>query len=237
MSIKAKQPKPTPDDKPMDSIGTVIAAKKAKAQNNVINCPKCNRAFKKLDSLNTHVGKCNGKIGGGMPAGAQTQKTKELKAVKEAMQQTIASRVGEMLTHQFKQALGTSKLFMREKAPMGKLKRGNAERGNEQWTWKVTKVIDDADFMIYMSLEHDDRGAAKDDSTGVEYFWMEGKGGNYLALANLFDRAFGKPKENVELSEDPDAPVGVAGTGTTSAVRQMVLDTIREQLKKPRGGK
>lgn len=224
----------TPDKSPV-AVGEVIKGKKkelTKSHNGVINCPKCNRAFKKLDSMNKHIEGCDGKLGGGMPKGKQTQKTKDLRAQRELMQATIASRTNELLAAQFRQAIGGSKLYMREKVPMGKLKRGNAERGNEQWTFKVSRVLDDSEFMIYLSLPHDEHGNAKDPSTGVEYFYQaDYKGGNYLALANLLDRAFGKPKENIELGEDPDAPLPKHGTGTTIELRKAMISMVKQQIK------
>ena len=235
MIDKKKQPNKatTPDDTAVP-VGKIIKAKKkklTKTQNNVINCPKCNRAFKKQKSLDTHLEKCDGKIGGGMPTGHQTEKTKQLKLQKEMMMQTIANRTNELLTAQFRMALGQARLYMREKVPMGKLKRGDAPQGNEQYTYKVTKVQNESDFMIYLSLPHDSYGRAKDKTTGVEYYYMESKGGNYMALTNLLDRAFGKPKENIEVGEDPDAPLPVHGTGTTTELRKAMIAMVKQQIK------
>jgi hypothetical protein len=234
---KAANKATTPDDT-ATPVGEIIKSKKkklTKSQNSVINCSKCNRAFKSLINVTEHEKKCNGKIGGGMPKGAQTQKTKELRIQKEAMQQMIASRTNELIAAQFRQALGQARLFMRVKVPMGKLRRGHADSGNEQWTFKVTRVTDEADFMIYLSLPHNQYGGAKDKTTGVEYFYMESKGGNYLALSNLLDRAYGKPKENVELGEDPDAPLPKHGTGTTTELRKAMIAMVKQQIKD--GGK
>ena len=235
MTIHKKQPDKaiTPDDT-ATPVGSILNAKKKKLNKsvkNVINCPKCRRAFKIQASLDKHLETCNGKLGGGRPLGAESQKTKELKLQKEAMINIIASRTNELLAAQFRMALGQGVLMMREKVPMGELKRGKASRGNEKWTFKVSKVRDEAEFMIYLSLPHDTNGRAKDKDTGIEYFYMESKGGNYMELTNLLDRAYGKPKESLELGEDPDAPLPVHGTGTTTELRKALVSMVKKQIK------
>lgn len=233
MITKAKQPKPA--DKPMDSVGDVIAEKK-KTIKQFINCPKCNRAYKIQSSLDAHMAKCTGVNGAGRPEGSENEKTKELRLVKAEMQNRIAAKANMLIAAQMRMAMGTHRLYMRELVPMGKLKRGNADSGNEQHTYKVSRVVDDADFMIYLSLEHDEHGSAKDESTGVEYFYMLTSEGNHAALANLLDRAFGKPKENIEVGEDPDAPVGRHGTGNTAALREAFVELVKAQVKSSKDG-
>jgi hypothetical protein len=246
-SKQAKQPS-TPDT-PATKAGDIAKAKvdKLKKQSTFKNCPKCNRAYKKQETLDKHIESCNGRQqgidgnggareGAGRPKGSESEKTKVLKAQKSAMQELIAARTNELLAAQFRQAIGTARLFMREKVPMGELKRGKAPRGNEQWTWKVSRVVNDDDFMIYLSLKHDAHGNAKDTTTGIEFYYMEGKGGNYLALANLLDRAYGRPKESMEVSEDPDAPLPRAGTGTTTELRKAFVALVKNQIKAPKEG-
>jgi len=241
MTTHKKQPDKaiTPVDTAIP-VGKVIKAKAEKLKNNqILNCPKCNRAYKKQDSLDAHTKGCTGgkgnnggaREGSGRKPGVVSPEKQKLKLQKELMIATIAARTNELLASQFRMALGQTQLFMREKVPMGELKRGQAPRGNEKWTFKVSKVHDEADFMIYLSLPHDARGHAKDKSTGVEYFYMQSKGGNYLALTNLLDRAYGKPKENIELGEDPEAPLPVHGTGTTTELRKALVSMVKQQIK------
>ena len=235
MSITKKQPnKASTPETPATPVSEVIAEKKrklARSLNKVINCSKCNRAFKKLDSLAKHEKSCDGKLRGGRPRGVENQKTKELKAIKSEMQNRIASKVNTLIAAQLRMAIGTHRLYMRELVNVGQLKRGKAAKGNELKTWKVSRVHDDADFMIYLSLDHDAQGNAKDTDTGIEYFYQVTGEGNHAALANLLDRAFGKPKENVELGEDPDAPLPIHGTGTTSELRKAMIEMVRAQVK------
>lgn len=233
----------TPDDT-ATPVGKIIKNKvvKLEKQTTFENCPKCNRAYKKQDTLDIHVKTCQGKLqgtdgnggarpGGGRPKGSENEKTKELKAIKSEMQNRIASKVNTLIAAQLRMAIGTHRLYMRELVNVGQLKRGKAAKGNELKTWKVSRVHDDADFMIYLSLDHDAQGNAKDTDTGIEYFYQVTGEGNHAALANLLDRAFGKPKENVELGEDPDAPLPIHGTGTTSELRKAMIEMVRAQVK------
>lgn len=232
MITKTEAEQPDMDKNPPKHIGEVIAKKRTKSQKHALNCPKCNRYYKKLESMNKHIETCDGKLGGGMPKGHVTEKTKELKLIKSEMMDRIASKANELISAQMRMAMGTHRLFMRELVEMGQLKRGKAPRGNEQKTWKVSRVINDAEFMIYLSLEHDEHGNAKDADTGIEYFYQVTGEGNHAALANLLDRAFGKPKENIELGEDPDAPLTPI-EGGTAALRQQVRAVLLEATKAP----
>lgn len=229
MITKAKQPSEPKET--ATSVGEIIAKKKTKTHKLALNCPKCNRFYKIPESLAKHVSKCDGKLGGGMPKGHTTEKTRELKLIKAEMMNRIAGKANELIAAQMRMAMGTHRLFMRELVDMGQLKRGNAPKGNERKTWKVSRVLDDAEFMIYLSLEHDEHGNAKDPDTGIEYFYQVSGEGNYAALANLLDRAFGKPKENIEVGEDPDAPIGKHGTGSTTALREAFVDLVKSQIK------
>lgn len=216
--------KATTPDKPITPVSEIIKAKAktiTKSQENWLNCPKCNKAYKKPDNLAKHIATCTGKHDGGRKPGVVSEQKMILNTQKKLMQERIAKNVDKLLNAQMNLALGQTMLFVKvtERDSKGKPIRVYHERVESQET--IKEYLDDPEAL----------------NTDENYYYITTRPASNQAIANLLDRAFGKPKENVELSEDPDAPVGVAGTGTTSAVRQMVLDTIREQLKKPRGGK
>lgn len=242
MTTKKQARQPKDPDAPAEKAGDIAKRKTDKLKKDsvpTINCSKCNRAFKKKDSLEKHEADCTGgnginggaRPGAGRKPGSENEKTKELKAIKAGMQMQIAGKVNQLIAHQFRMAMGTSRLYMRYEE---EYEIGKGKNKTKQKRYQVLPVTNEADFMLYLSLSHDEHGRAKDKDTNTEYFYMTDNKGNPMALANLLDRAFGKPKESMEVSDDPDAPMGKAGTGTTSEIRKLVLATIRQQVKQPR---
>lgn len=243
MTIK-KQPAnkaSTPDDT-ATPVSEIIKNKTEKQKNKsvFINCPKCNRAYKKQDTLDFHVKDCRGgkgdnggaREGAGRKPGGENEKTKELKAIKQGMQMRIAGKVNQLVTAQFRMAVGTGRLYVRH---VEQVQRG---RGKNKWMDEridVKKVEHDDDFVTYLNLSHDEYGRATDPETGDEYYYMPAKEGNPIALANMLDRAFGKPKESMEVGEDPDAPLPIHGTGTTTELRKAMIAMVKQQIKD--GGK
>lgn len=234
---QASQPK-TDTSKPATSVGKVIAAKKkqnTKTQKDWVNCPKCNKAYKIQASLDKHVASCNGEHKGGMPKGYMTPEKVALKEQKLAMQHMIAKRASELITHQFTMAMGVRRLMVRHKVvteiPQPPTKTGKERKPKTIEKYEVRVASTEADFALYLSLPHDEYGNAKDEATGDEYYYFTLSEGNNQALTNLLDRAFGKPKENVELGEDPDQPLPQHGTGTTTELRKLFLDLAKQTIR------
>lgn len=222
-----KAPQPSEPQEPMENIGSVVAEKKKqieKAKNNqFLNCPKCNRAYKKQDSLDAHVAKCKGgkgknggaRKGSGRKPGVVSEQKMVLNEQKKLMQERIAKNVDKLLNAQMNLALGQTMLFVKitERDGKGKVKRVYHERITSEDA--IKEYLDDPD-------------ALNDDE---HYYYITTRPGNNQAIANLLDRAFGKPKENIEMSEDPDAPVGKHGTGTTTALREAFVELVKSQIK------
>lgn len=229
MTIK-KQPanKATTPDNTATSVGEIIKSKSEKQKNNqILNCPKCNRAYKKQDSLDAHVKKCKGgkgdnggaREGSGRKPGKVSEEKMILKLQKEALQKRIAAHADQLFNAQFNLALGQTMLFVKvtERDSKGKVLRVYHERVESQETIK--------DYL-------DDEDAMNDDE---HYYYITTRPANNQALTNLLDRAFGKPKENVEIGEDPDAPLPKHGTGTTTELRKAMIAMVKQQIKD--GGK
>lgn len=232
MSITKKQPiKATTPDTPATPVGEIVDAKAKKLENlknnQKLNCPKCNRAFKKTDSLATHEATCKGgkgdaggaREGSGRKPGKVSEQKMILKLQKEALQKRIASHADQLFNAQYNLAIGQTMLFVKitERDSKGKPLRTYHERVESQET--IKEYLDDPD-------------AQNDDE---HYYYITTRPANNQALSNLLDRAFGKPKENIELGEDPDAPLPVHGTGTTTELRKAMLALVKQQIKD--GGK
>lgn len=210
--------KATTPDKPITPVSEIIKAKAktiTKSQKNWLNCPKCNKAYKKPDNLAKHVATCTGKHDGGRKPGVVSEQKMILNTQKKLMQERIAKNVDKLLNAQMNLALGQTMLFVKitERDSKGKPIRVYHERVESQETIK--------DYL-------DDESALNDDE---HYYYITTRPASNQAIANLLDRAFGKPKENIELGEDPDAPLPKHGTGTTIELRKAMIDMVKQQIK------
>lgn len=213
------------------SLDDVLKVKKNKIDklknNQFLNCPKCNRSYKKQSSLDVHVATCKGKTvkggarkGSGRKPGAISPHKIVLNEQKKLMQERIAQNVDKLLNAQMNLALGQTMLFVKvtERDSKGKPLRTYHERVESESI--IKEYLDDPESM----------------NTDENYYYIATRPANNMALSNLLDRAFGKPKENVELSEDPDAPVGKHGTGTTTALREAFVALVKAQVKSSNKG-
>ena len=134
---------------------------------------------------------------------------------KEALQKRIAAHADQLFNAQFNLAIGQTMLFVKVKVrdSKGKVISTYTERVESQQTIKE-----------YL----DDENQLNDDE---HYYYITTRQANNQALANLLDRAFGKPKENIEVGEDPDAPLPVHGTGTTTDLRKAMIAMVKQQIK------
>jgi len=208
-------------------VGDIIKAKPKKTvkveNKQFLNCKKCNRAFTKTDSLATHEATCKGgkgtnggaRPGGGRKPGKISDDKLTLKLQKEALQKRIAAHADQLFNAQFNLAVGQTLLFVKitERDSKGKPLRTYHERVESQET--IKEYLDDEEAM------NDDE----------HYYYITTRPANNQALTSLLDRAFGKPKENIELGEDPDAPMPIHGTGTTTELRKAMIAMVKQQIK------
>ncbi len=200
-------------------IAEVIKSKPAtktnKAEKNWLNCPKCNKAYRDPVKLAKHEPNCDGKSIGGRKPGVMSEKKLTLKLQKEALQKRIAAHADQLFNAQFNLAVGQTMLFVqiKERDSKGKVIRVYHERVESQET--IKDYLDDEEAMN--DHEH--------------YYYITTRPANNQALTSLLDRAFGKPKENIELGEDPDAPLPVHGTGTTTELRKAMIAMVKQQIK------
>jgi len=200
-------------------VGDIIKAKPKnkteKAKNNWLNCPKCNKAYRKPDSLAKHLDGCTGKVNAGRKPGKISDDKLTLKLQKEALQKRIAAHADQLFNAQFNLAVGQTLLFVKitERDSKGKPLRTYHERVESQET--IKEYLDDEEAM------NDDE----------HYYYITTRPANNQALTSLLDRAFGKPKENIELGEDPDAPMPIHGTGTTTELRKAMIAMVKQQIK------
>ncbi len=233
MTIKKTSNKSTvTPDEPATPIADIIKAKPKNKTGKVknkqfLNCKKCNRAYTKTDSLAAHEATCKGgkgtnggaREGSGRKPGKVSEEKMILKIQKEQLQKRIAQHADQLFNAQYNLAIGQTMLFVKitERDSKGKPLRTYHERVESQEN--IKEYLDDPD-------------AQNDDE---HYYYLTTRPANNQALTSLLDRAFGKPKENVEIGEDPDAPLPIHGTGTTTELRKAMIAMVKKQIKD--GGK
>lgn len=227
MIKKQQAEQPDMDKNPPKHIGEIAEQKIDKLKKDqFLNCPKCNRAYKLQHSLDVHVAKCKGKSnkggarkGAGRKPGVISEQKIILNEQKKALQERIAKHADQLFNAQFNLAIGQTMLFVqvKERDGKGKVTRSYVERVESEET--IKQYLEDEN-----SLNDEDH-----------YHYITTRPANNQAIANLLDRAFGKPKENIELGEDPDAPLTPV-EGGTAALRAQVRAVLLEATKaKPKG--
>lgn len=214
--------KATTPDTTATPVSEIIKSKQKKTKklkNNWLNCTKCNKAYRKTEALAKHEATCTGKNNAGRKPGVVSEQKMILNTQKKIMQERIAKNVDKLLNAQMNLALGQTMLFVKitERDSKGKAIRVYHERVESQET--IKEYLDDPEAL----------------NTDENYYYITTRPASNQAIANLLDRAFGKPKENIELGEDPDAPLPKHGTGTTIELRKAMIAMVKQQIKD--GGK
>lgn len=210
--------KATTPDKPITPVSEIIKAKAktiTKSQKKWLNCAKCNKAYRNPEKKAVHEATCTGKHDGGRKPGVVSEQKMILNTQKKLMQERIAKNVDKLLNAQMNLALGQTMLFVKvtERDSKGKPIRVYHERVESQET--IKEYLDDPEAL----------------NTDENYYYITTRPASNQAIANLLDRAFGKPKENIELGEDPDAPLPKHGTGTTIELRKAMIAMVKQQIK------
>lgn len=118
--------------------------------------------------------------GAGRPKGSMNEATKRRMAIKQVFQDRVARNADRLFNAQFNLAVGEQYLMHRHKVGTG-----NKER-------TVVEVVDDLNTI----KEYLDGTLA--DGDGSEYFFINTKPANGMAIDSLLDRAFGKADSKVE---------------------------------------
>lgn len=122
--------------------------------------------------------------GAGRPKGSENADTKQRRIAEEAFKSRVATNVDRLFNSQLDLAVGEKYLMV---------KRVEGE-GKNRKTW-VEVVTDIETIKQYI----DDDGASLNEEAGEDFYYMTTKPANNQALDSLMNRAFGKPKESIEL--------------------------------------
>ena len=117
----------------------------------------------------------------------------------------ITKNVDKILNAQLSIATGLQYLF----------KIVTTKVGKKEVRSKPILVVDPKEIEAYLDYAEND---AKSVNTDTEYFYITAERPNQQAIANLFDRAFGRPKESLTLDGN------------------LTLETVITEMKKDRGG-
>lgn len=127
--------------------------------------------------------------GSGRPAGSKNKATMERKAVEEAMKERIMRSADALLNSQMNLAKGVQMLYV--------IKTETDEKGNKR---KLRPELVTSQFLIeeYLAGElTDDHGNRGDNED--EYYFITTERPDNRAIDSLFDRTFGKARQNIGL--------------------------------------
>lgn len=154
-------------------------------------------------------------FGGGRPKGYVAPKTLERLAMKRMLIQRVVKNTDKLFNAQLTKAIGETYLMVKitERGP-----KGGVARVYHEVVTSPSTIID------YLDGEANGSSISDDD----HFYYITTKPADNMAIANIFDRAYGKPTEKVEL--------GGKDEGDLEELSNEELDTrIDRYLEKRRG--
>lgn len=132
-------------------------------------------------------GKGGAREGAGRPRGSVNQSTLERMAMKRRFVERTLAHTDDLFNAQLNKAIGETSLFVKitERDSKGKVKRVYHELVTNKET-----------IIEYLDGELEGGDSISDDDN---YYYLSTKPADNMAIANMLDRAYGKPTEKVEL--------------------------------------
>jgi hypothetical protein len=152
-----------------------------------------------LENLNDNSSWGGKRVGAGRPAGSKDPETIEREKVIEAMKQRIAKSAEQLLNSQMNLAQGVQMLYCIT----------TNEKGIRS---KPELVTCQATIEEYLAGELEDKDK--------EYYFITTERPDNKALDSLFDRAFGKAQNNVDVTSG-GKPIPIYGGATVSIQRHV----------------
>lgn len=132
--------------------------------------------------------------------------TLEKEAIKKAIDQRAMRATDRLMNGQISLATGQQFLYRIKKTwvEMGKLKRGQADEGNQSGYWRNEKpelVTSQWEIEQYLEELAENNGELDDDKDGGDtYYYITTKEPNNQAIDSLLNRVHGKPKDDNALA-------------------------------------
>lgn len=137
--------------------------------------------------------------GAGRPKGSMNQASKDRKAAKMAYQDRIAKVADELFNSQYTLAKGEQYLFWKHKVGSGAKER------------TIIEVVEDTETIIAYLNDELDTG---DD----EYYYLNTKPANGMAIDSMLDRAFGKAEAKLDVTTDGER-IGLSAEQAEQLIR------------------
>lgn len=162
--------------------------------------PGLNEPIERLEKQSNRGG---AREGAGRPKGQVSEISKYNAAVSRAVKAKIVNQAGQLLNAQLTLARGVSHLYRR--------------------IGSRVEIVEDPEEIAAYLADPENYGTDVSDEFGgdvlnakrhAEYFYITTKEPNLQAIIDLMNRAFGKPKESIELTTDPDNPITPADAST-----------------------
>lgn len=133
-----------------------------------------------------HGGK---RIGAGRPSGAANNKTLEKLAIKKEFDQRVFKKAEKLFFAQYVKAVGSIIIFRRDEV----------ESGNGKTKVEYVQVTEPEEIKAFLDA-HD----GSDGEANGKYYFIQKIAPDNKAIDSMFDRAFGRATQSIEISDKLD---------------------------------
>jgi len=162
---------------------------------------------------------------GGRPKGSKMPKTLERDKVFAEWRQKAMRAADVLLQSQLALARGSQYLFRIDKDPVYG-KNGKITGYKNRKPVRVVNPTEMEEYLAGMIEQGDD---SDDKDPGAAYYFLTAKDPENQAIADIMNRAYGKPKEFIELSGDKNNPVVI---DTKHATQEQIDAALAKLLGK-----
>src|ERR1035437_2679103 len=176
--------------------------------------------------ISSEMDRRNALIGGGHPKGTKGLKTLLKEAVKKQFDQRVYKITDKIFIAQATLALGQTFLYKIEKefVPVGKF--GNKKAYYKNLLPKIVNTQEEIENYLQNSVDKANGDIEDTSDPAATFYYLTAKEPSNLALDSLLNRAFGKPKESLDVSGEVKFSLKDLARRRLQMNEQKVIDVV-----------